>query len=332
VPVITTHNPAPPHLSQHARIQLLLTHKHGTQGITIVLMWAQVMLSSVAVPGVQKLQRAATHYQQQHPGCSYYADLLKAHAAVGLTRQVTLAAGTGPAAADSSSSSSSSHRGRGLLQQQQHQHLQQQQQQQPVAWGFASVAPVKDMEITVVGRHMCCPAFQRMLHAALRGLIDGLGVAAFNVGVLNVDVTVQAPSTGVGLGRGWWPSQETHFSSSNSSNGSSGSGVGGALQLHPASSSGGHYVHGSSSDCSSDGSNGGFWLPDASYWADRPPVIARLASRGKLSNAASDFGGLEVWGGASIGHTDPFTVVQQLDAQLAAGVMHYEGLGRVVAN
>lgn len=34
----------------------------------------------------------------------------------------------------------------------------------------------------------------------------------------------------------------------------------------------------------------------------------RIVSRGKLSSQASDFGGLEVFASASIGHTDPFVV------------------------
>jgi hypothetical protein len=41
-----------------------------------------------------------------------------------------------------------------------------------------------------------------------------------------------------------------------------------------------------------------------------------VVSRGKLTSAASDFGGLEVFGGSSIGHTDPFKVVQALDTRL----------------
>jgi len=46
------------------------------------------------------------------------------------------------------------------------------------------------------------------------------------------------------------------------------------------------------------------------------PVVARIVSRGRLSSAASDFGGLEVFAGASIGHTDPWTVMQTLDKSL----------------
>ena len=49
------------------------------------------------------------------------------------------------------------------------------------------------------------------------------------------------------------------------------------------------------------------------------PVVARVVSRGRLSSQASDFGGLEVFGGASIGHTDPFRVAEAL-WQVQAGL------------
>jgi len=295
----------------------------------------QVMLSSVPVPGVDKLQRAASSYQQQHPGCCYYSDLLKAHAAVGLVRQVSIAAY--PAAHSNGHNSSQDSSGReqhSELQQQQqleqeqqllHPQAQQQVRQQFVAWSFASLAPVKDQEVVVMGRHLCCPAFQRMLHAALRGLIDGLGSVTFNLGVLNMDLAVPVPA-GVGLGRSFWPSQdcldatrpgaESDSTSTSSSNGCRQDWDDGVLQMAISTSYDGHYIYGGSTDSS----NGALWLPDADYWADQRPVIARLCSRGKLSSGGSDFGGLEVWGGGSIGHTDPFTVVQQLDAQLAAGM------------
>eukprot|EP01025_Chloroclados_australasicus_P055915 TRINITY_DN6865_c0_g2_i1.p1 TRINITY_DN6865_c0_g2~~TRINITY_DN6865_c0_g2_i1.p1 ORF type:complete len:380 (+),score=24.90 TRINITY_DN6865_c0_g2_i1:93-1142(+) len=42
------------------------------------------------------------------------------------------------------------------------------------------------------------------------------------------------------------------------------------------------------------------------------PILARIVSRGKLSSAASDFGGLEVFGGASIGHMDPVKLAAHL--------------------
>jgi hypothetical protein len=47
-------------------------------------------------------------------------------------------------------------------------------------------------------------------------------------------------------------------------------------------------------------------------------VVARIVSRGRLTSLASDFGGLEVFGGASIGHTDPFAVVEALRKAQAA--------------
>ena len=58
------------------------------------------------------------------------------------------------------------------------------------------------------------------------------------------------------------------------------------------------------------------WVPDA-WPRGAAPVVARVVSRGALGAAASDFGGLEVFGGASIGHTDPWAVVAALDEQLA---------------
>lgn len=43
----------------------------------------------------------------------------------------------------------------------------------------------------------------------------------------------------------------------------------------------------------------------------------RVVSRGKLSSRASDFGGLEVFGQASIGNTDPYLVFKALKATLS---------------
>ena len=47
-------------------------------------------------------------------------------------------------------------------------------------------------------------------------------------------------------------------------------------------------------------------------------VTARVLSRGQLSSRASDYGALEVFGGASIGHTSPWTLAAALDAEAAA--------------
>lgn len=49
----------------------------------------------------------------------------------------------------------------------------------------------------------------------------------------------------------------------------------------------------------------------------RRPVFARVLSRGKIKSAASDFGGLEVIAGGSIGHTDPYVVFEALEQELA---------------
>jgi hypothetical protein len=52
------------------------------------------------------------------------------------------------------------------------------------------------------------------------------------------------------------------------------------------------------------------------------PYICRIVSRGKLDSKASDFGGLEVFGGASIGHTDPFVLHEQIQNMLRASMEH----------
>ena len=44
------------------------------------------------------------------------------------------------------------------------------------------------------------------------------------------------------------------------------------------------------------------------------PIIGKIVSRGRISSASSDFGGLEVFGGATIGHTDPGEVIDAVDA------------------
>eukprot|EP00191_Tetraselmis_sp_GSL018_P023294 CAMPEP_0177624068 /NCGR_PEP_ID=MMETSP0419_2-20121207/29272_1 /TAXON_ID=582737 /ORGANISM="Tetraselmis sp., Strain GSL018" /LENGTH=222 /DNA_ID=CAMNT_0019124729 /DNA_START=845 /DNA_END=1513 /DNA_ORIENTATION=- len=62
----------------------------------------------------------------------------------------------------------------------------------------------------------------------------------------------------------------------------------------------------------------GSWDPPAEGmdWASGTPIMARVVSRGKLSSRASDFGGLEVFGGASIGNTDPYIVMDLLSKRL----------------
>ncbi|MEW5307702.1 MAG: hypothetical protein WDW36_010080 [Sanguina aurantia] len=54
------------------------------------------------------------------------------------------------------------------------------------AWALPSLAPVKDMEVLILGSGMASPAFVTLLHRTLRALIDRLGVDSFNVGLLNM--------------------------------------------------------------------------------------------------------------------------------------------------
>lgn len=115
---------------------------------------------------------------------------------------------------------------------------------------FASICPWKDAEIIILGHSMTSWTFQTAVHAALRALIDGLGIQTFNASIYNIDL--QATCSG-----------------SNSS---------------------------SSQEC--------------------VPVVARMLGRGKAGAPASDFGGLEVFGQASIGHTDPFKVITAVDSML----------------
>jgi hypothetical protein len=60
-------------------------------------------------------------------------------------------------------------------------------------------------------------------------------------------------------------------------------------------------------------------------------VKARVVGRGRLDSAASDVGGLEVFGGASIGHTDPWVVMRALDRVRAATLLPID-LGRPATN
>jgi len=141
---------------------------------------------------VARLQQAAGAYQCQHQQ-DYFTDLLAAHAALGLLRRLSIplaqqqqqqtAAAARPASSTSSSSSTTPGASR-------------------PSW------PYKDMEMMVVGRHLCCPAFQRLLHIALRAMIDGCGSRTFNCGVLNLDLTVPPPA-GVGMDRQFWSSSSS---------------------------------------------------------------------------------------------------------------------------
>lgn len=68
---------------------------------------------------------------------------------------------------------------------------------------YANLSPVKDMELVVTGQSLCCKNFQGMMFAALRALIDHLGVATFNAAILGIELpahqrhTQHAPFPGI---------------------------------------------------------------------------------------------------------------------------------------
>ncbi|PNH05460.1 hypothetical protein TSOC_008285, partial [Tetrabaena socialis] len=155
----------------------------------------QTMLTKAPVPTQALLDQQAALHARSHPGTSLYRDLLEAHAAVGLARVVCVgedrcwllahmspikdcevlllcndasssggtssygatSSGTGSSASSTGSSSSSS--------------------------GAASSGSTSRGG---GGGGLSSPALAAGLHAALRALLDGLGVQAFNCGLLNL--------------------------------------------------------------------------------------------------------------------------------------------------
>ncbi len=129
---------------------------------------------------------------------------------------------------------------------------------------YASIAPLKDCECVVHGASVACPAFVRLLHLALRTLLDRCGVCSFNASVAGLTLSANAAA----------PAEEA---------------PGGGVE---------------EDDLQMIMFGGG-------------GVTARVLSRGQLTSRASDFGALEVFGGASIGHTSPWGVLAALDAEAA---------------
>lgn len=116
----------------------------------------------------------------------------------------------------------------------------------------------------------------------LRTLIDDLAVEAFNVGIFNIDLEQirsgsESDVPGVLSSKPW---DEVLFGEPEEAS---------AAELPPGD-------------------------PPARF--SRGPVIARLVSRGRMGMPASDFGCLEVIGGASIGHMDPYALMKAIDARL----------------
>ena len=152
---------------------------------------------------------------------------------------------------------------------------------------YASLAPMKDMEITILGDELTCPAFAGLLHGALRTLIDRLGALTFNVGILNISLAQDRAA-----------SQQQPII---------------ARCEFP-------FVVYSKDELTAPAELCPAFLADCSQIVFREETLrsysCRVVSRGSLSSQASDFGGLEVFGQASIGHTDPFVVIKALDAQM----------------
>ncbi|GMH32491.1 hypothetical protein BSKO_00325 [Bryopsis sp. KO-2023] len=61
------------------------------------------------------------------------------------------------------------------------------------------------------------------------------------------------------------------------------------------------------------------------WWGENiSRVLARVVSRGKLTSMASDFGGLEVLGGASIGHTDIYRIARVLSDRCGEDLINFD--------
>ena len=218
----------------------------------------------------------------------YYSSLLRAMGAAGLLRVLKTGGGghEGDAAAAAADAAVAPPRS-------------------SVAYVYASLAPVKDAELVVVVAPsgpaaaaaaegggggldaLRSPALGRALHAALRAVVDGVGGGggAFNAGVHNLEVRAG----------GWSRARE-----------------------------GGERDRGGDDDddeapppWQGGGSCGGDDDPPSLFPGGRP-VVARVVSRGPPSAVASDFGALEVMGGASIGRTDPYDLMALFDAALEA--------------
>jgi hypothetical protein len=282
---------------------------------------AQMTLTDDPVPEQTKLWRAEREFaakRQRRRGRGaeaeasldgdYYSSLLRAKAAAGLLRVVTAPSspsGSGLGLLSLAFSSSSSSLASSLLPLGDGRggarvapSSDDDSSSAAVAYVYAALAPVKDAELVIVvptagaaadddaqnGGNLSAlrsPALSRALHAALRAVVDGVcgGSGAFNAAVHNLEV----PGDGGGGG-----SDEEHEDDEYS-----------APPPWPLFETG-------------DDDDG----PPASLFPSGRPLIARVVSRGPPTAAASDFGALEVMGGASIGHTDPYRLLGLFDEAL----------------
>ena len=205
------------------------------------------MLAGRRFPAQQREAEAVACYHLLHSGADYYEDVRAAHSAAGLLQSYRAGGSSDDEAFAFPSLTPWKVGGRGasgegLL-------LPPPPPAHAAPPPHTPARPRQDAELVVHGTHMASPAFQLLFFAALRALIDELGVCTFNAAICEISL-------------------ET-------------------------------------------------WGSSAPATSHRPPlVIGRLVSRGRLESKASDFGGLEVFAGSSIGHTDPFRVAEALAAVL----------------
>lgn len=162
---------------------------------------------------------------------------------------------------------------------------------------WPSLAPVKDMEVLLLGESMCDPTFVKALHTVLRLMIDELDVKTFNVAIFGMHLDP-------GIDKGASYTRQSVMTDTANSGGASDAGSD-RLPRNPviARCSFDLFapVPSLKSFCKS-------WVKEISQGLVHRHSGCRIVSRGKLSSKASDFGALEVLAGASIGHTDPYAL------------------------
>lgn len=204
------------------------------------------------------------------------------------------------------------------------------------------------MEVLILGDSIDSPAFVALLHRTLRALIDQLGVDSFNVGVLNMgppgssldprfSADLSSPLLAqTSISQSQPPSRESSFTESSttsalcdaavvsSTTGRGRESEGSSLEAGAtadftgvADVQTGVERHGNEVEACGEGGLATISVGDEARGGECGawrPVFARVVSRGH--GPASDFGTLEVVGGASIGHTDPYRVIAAIRQQL----------------
>lgn len=165
------------------------------------------------------------------------------------------------------------------------------------AFIWPSLAPVKDMEVLLLGESMCDPTFVQAFHAVLRLMIDELDVKTFNVAIFGMHLDEAADQdTSIKRQPG---KTDTHNSEGASEAEADG------LPRNPV------IARCSFVSFPPEPSLRGFQQLGQYTFSQgllHRHGSCRIVSRGSLSSKASDFGALEVLAGASIGHTDPYAL------------------------